>query len=270
MSISSSGRWLTVATESKLLLFSNASSVPRATYSFADRCKRVQVCISDDGGTIALLRENRLYALHGRTLELRWMTEAANGDNAELVMATNGQTIVVWSDRVLAFAPDAALPLWMLPVTGRLSAAVSPDGVYIAIVRHGTKQQGSRLLLLSRLSNQLLWEYEANEANIEHLRFSTSGRYIAIIADQYYLFECSQSVPVMQHSSSGNLGFLGDYALLLGEQHVWTLNPEENQAIPFELPLSLSGQDLVLASNGLWLYAVEEGRIIRVIRLPGE
>ncbi len=268
LSISGDGRWLMVATENKLLLFSNTSSVPRASYSFSENSEQLRLFMSEDGGTIALLRNERLYVFHGPTLELRWMTEAASGSSTGLAMADNGQTIIVWSDRVLAFAPDAALPLWMLPMSGRISAVVSPDGVYVAVVRHGTVQESSRLMLLSRLSNQPLWEYEVDGTDIEQLRFSNNSRYVAMIAGQYYLFECRQSLPVMQHSSSGNPGFAENHALLLGEEHIWALKPAENQAVSFRLPLSVAGHMVLLTPDGFWLYMIGEDRIVRAIRLP--
>lgn len=265
--LSADGAWLAVVTANRLQVYSLPAGVLQSSVSWLQAVTSAGVQISQDGQSIACLRNGYLHLYHGPELSLRWSSElAASNQQQQLQMSANGLTLAVCGDEAIVFAPDAASPLWKRPLAGEFRlATLSADGVYLAV--ESKTADGEQLLLFERWHSSPAWEF-SHQGAVTCLRFSPSGNWLALSADQFYLFDCLNAQPVIRIEQPGSAALAEQQVLLISEQTLYRFHTRGQQVVSYRLPDLLAGEVQYVHTETEWVFALDSSGQVHLIRLP--
>lgn len=266
--LSADGLWLATVSANALQVYSVSDGALRSNVSWLQAVTAARVQISQDGQSVACLRNGYLHLYHGPDLSLRWSSELPASQQAQgLQMSANGLTIAVYGDEAIVYAPDAASPLWRKPLPGECQMAMlSDDGVYLAVnmAVSGGEQQ---LMLFARWQASPAWEF-THQGAATCLRFSPDSEWLALSADHFYLFDCRNAQPVIQLEQHGSATLAEQQVLLISEQTLYRFQTSSHQVVSWRLPdLPVDELNYVYTQTE-WLFALDRTGQVHLIRLP--
>lgn len=266
--LSADGLWLAVVSANQLQVFSATDGSLKSSVSWLQAVTSAGVQISQDGQSVACLRNGYLHLYHGPDLSLRWSSELpASQQPQRLQMSANGLTLAVCGDEAIIYAPDAASPLWSRPLPGDCQATrLSDDGVYLA-VNSAVSAEEQRLLLFERWKSSPAWEFP-HQADATCLRFSPDGYWLALSADRFYLFDCRNAQPLMQLEQPGSAALAEQQVLLISDQTLYRFQTRSQQVVSFHLPDLAPDTLSYIYTQAEWLFALDGTGQVHLIRLP--
>lgn len=266
--LSADGQWAATADAKSLTVYSTTDGSKVSTVRFTQTVAQVSLQISQDGTSVACLSAGWLSLYHGPNLSLRWSSEVKETQVAPLLlMSSNGLTLAVCGDNLNVFASDGASPLWTASLSGQaLTGVLSADGVYLAIqIQQST---GPNLLrVFERWVAEPTWEFGISGV-VTCLQFSPDSNWLALSADQFYLFRCLLNQPVMQLTQSGAASLIKGQILLIEDKSLYRFDPTVQSLVSFRLPLQVVGEMCYLYSEQEWLFALNKEGMLFLVKLP--